>query len=216
MNELIEYFVKNYPFLWGYTLDHLEIVGLATITAILIGVPIGIYLTTNKYLAGTILQLASVFMTIPSIALFGVMIPVLSVINQGVGFLPAFLALVLYSQLPIIRNTYTGIQNVDPQLRDAANGLGMTTLQRLWKVEIPNAMPLIMAGVRTAAVLNIGIGAIAAFIGAGGLGVVIYQGIVRANTTMVLAGAISVAIVAILADFILKLIQKKLTPKGAN
>lgn len=155
-------------------------------------------------------------MTIPSIALFGIMIPILSTIGQGIGFLPAFIALVLYSQLPIIRNTYTGINNIDPNIRDAAKGIGMSTFQRLVRVEIPIAMPLIMAGVRTATVLNIGIGAIAAFIGAGGLGVLINQGISRTNTTMILVGAIAVSILALLADFLLKFIQNKLSPKSMN
>src|SRR5690625_8007986 len=114
-------------------------------------------------------------MTIPSIALFGIMIPILSTIGQGIGFLPAFIALVLYSQLPIIRNTYTGINNVDPNIRDGANGIGMSTFQRLIRVEIPIAMPLIMAGIRTATVFNIGIGGIADIIRVGGLCVVIYS-----------------------------------------
>src|SRR5690625_3348017 len=151
-------------------------------------------------------------MTIPSIALFGIMIPILSTIGQGIGFLPAFIALVLYSQLPIIRNTYTGINNIDPNIRDAANGIGMSTFHRLIKVEIPIAMPLIMAGIRTATVLNIGIGAIAAFIGAGGLGVLINQGISRTNTTMIIVGAITVSILAIIADLLLKFIQNKFSP----
>ncbi|WP_425435872.1 ABC transporter permease [Oceanobacillus senegalensis] len=180
----------------------------------MIGVPLGIYLTTNEDLAGTVLQISSIMMTIPSIALFGIMIPILSTIGQGIGFLPALIALVLYSQLPIIRNTYTGINNVDPNVRDAAKGLGMTTRQRLLKVEIPNAMPLIMAGVRTATVLNIGIGAIAAYIGAGGLGSLINQGISRSNNTMVLVGAVVVSILAILVDYLLKYIEKRVTPKG--
>lgn len=195
-----------------YTVEHIQLVGLAIILSILIGVPLGVYLTTNEDLANTILQAASVIMTIPSIALFGMMIPILSIIGHGIGFLPALIALVLYSQLPIIRNTYTGIKDIDPNIRDAAKGIGMTTLQRLLRVEIPNAMPLIMAGVRTATVLNIGIGAIAAYIGAGGLGSLINQGISRSNGTMVLVGAVVVSLLALIVDFLLKYIQKKLTP----
>lgn len=195
-------------------MEHIQLVGISTIVAILIGVPLGIYLTTNEDLADLVLQVASIMMTIPSIALFGIMIPILSIIGQGIGFLPAFIALVLYSQLPIIRNTYTGINNIDPNIRDAANGIGMSSFQRLTKVEIPMAMPLIMAGVRTATVLNIGIGAIAAFIGAGGLGVLINQGIGRTNSTMIIVGAIAVSILAILADQLLKFVQNKLSPTG--
>lgn len=182
----------------------------------MIGVPLGVYLTTNENLANLVLQIASIIMTIPSIALFGIMIPILSIIGQGIGFLPAFIALVLYSQLPIIRNTYTGINNIDPNIRDAAIGIGMTTFHRLIKVEIPNAMPLIMAGIRTATVLNIGIGAIAAFIGAGGLGVIINQGISRTNSTMVIVGAITVSLLAITVDLILKYIQTRLSPINVN
>lgn len=199
-----------------YSLEHIQLVGLAIIMSILIGVPIGIYITTNEELAETVLQITSIVMTVPSIALFGVMIPILSLVGQGIGFIPAFIALVLYSQLPIIRNTYTGIKDIDPHIRDAAKGIGMTTFQRLVRVEIPNAMPLIMAGVRTATVLNIGIGAIAAYIGAGGLGSLINQGISRSNNTMVLVGAVVVSILAIIADLILKLAQNKFTPKGTR
>ncbi|MDC3412160.1 ABC transporter permease [Aquibacillus sp. 3ASR75-11] len=216
MSDLINYFLNNYDILFGFTAEHVQLVGIAIIIAILIGVPVGIYITTNEELAETILQITSIIMTIPSIALFGIMIPILSIINQGIGFLPALIALVLYSQLPIIRNTYTAINDVDPNIRDAAIGIGMTTFQRLRKVEIPNAMPLIMAGIRTATVLNIGIGAIAAFIGSGGLGVLINQGISRSNSTMILAGAIAVSVLAIIADLFLKYVQKRFTPKGLN
>lgn len=196
------------------TVEHIQIVGTALIIAILIGVPLAIYLTTNEFLADTILQAASVIMTIPSIALFGIMIPVFSLINQGIGFVPAVVALILYSQLPIIRNTYTAIKNVDPGIRDAALGIGMTTWQRIFRVEIPNAIPVIMAGIRTAVVLNIGIGAVAAFIGAGGLGVMIYQGITRGDQFMIISASVAVSLLAILADLVLYVVQKILSPRG--
>ncbi|ANU16395.1 choline ABC transporter permease [Planococcus maritimus] len=195
------------------TIDHAILVSLAIFVALLIGIPLGIYLTTNQYLADTVLQIASITLTIPSIALFGVMIPIFSLINQGIGFVPAFVALVLYSQLPIIRNTYTGIKNVNPEMRDAAIGMGMKTRQRLLRVEIPNALPVIMAGVRTAVVMNIGIAVIAAYIGAGGLGVLITQGISRNDNYLIISGSIAVAILAIIADAILLLIQKRFTKK---
>ncbi|WP_181350973.1 ABC transporter permease [Thalassobacillus sp. CUG 92003] len=212
--EVIGYFQDNVQLLIELTVEHVQLVGLAVIVAIIIGVPLGIYLTTNESLAGTVLNLAGVIMTIPSIALFGIMVPIFSVINQGIGFLPAFVALILYSQLPIIRNTYTAIKNVDPQIRDAAEGIGMKTSQRLFRVEIPNTLPVIMAGVRTAVVLNIGIGVIAAFIGAGGLGELITQGISRGNQEMIIAGSIAISILGISADIILRFIQTLLTPKG--
>ncbi len=214
MNDLMNYFMENQASIWAYSAEHLQLVGLSVVIAIAIGLPLGIYLTTNEELAETVLQVANIIMTIPSIALFGIMIPILSIINQGIGFVPAVIALILYSQLPIIRNIYVAINNVDPNIRDAAIGLGMSTMQRLVRVEIPNALPIIMAGVRQAVVMNIGIGAIAAFIGAGGLGVLINQGISRSNTTMVLAGAIAISILAIVTDGLLGVLQKRLTPKG--
>ncbi|RUQ28293.1 ABC transporter permease [Peribacillus cavernae] len=198
------------------TWEHIQLVGLAVGVAILLGVPFGIYITQHETLSNLVLTVAGIIMTIPSIALFGIMIPILSVINQGIGFLPAFLALVLYSQLPIIRNTFIAIKNVDPNMRDAAIGMGMTTWQRLRKVEIPIALPVIMAGIRTAVVLTIGIGAIAAYIGAGGLGEYIARGISTSYTTMVQVGAVSVSVLAIVADYLLGRIQKQVSPKTAH
>ncbi|WP_088032370.1 ABC transporter permease [Evansella clarkii] len=215
MQSVFQYFTNNWSYILELTFQHFQLVATAVVIAILIGVPLGIYLTTNKALAEVVLQICAIIMTIPSIALFGLMIPLLSVINQGIGFLPALIALILYSQLPIIRNTYVAINNVNPDMRDAAIGIGMTTWQRLRQVEIPIALPVIMAGVRTAVVLSIGIGAIAAFIGAGGLGVLIDQGISRSNRDMVIAGAIGVSLLSIIADSLLGLVQKKLSPKGA-
>lgn len=214
MNEYLEYLRINASYIWGLTVQHIELVGIAIIMAIIIGVSIGIYLTTNEDLAETVLAAASVLLTIPSIALFGIMIPFFSLINQGIGFVPALVALVLYSQLPIIRNTYSAIKNVNPAVIDAANGVGMKRRQRLVRVEIPNALPVIMAGIRTAVVLNIGIGVIAAFIGAGGLGTLIVQGITRTDMYSIVTGSIVVSLLAIIADTVLLLIQKRLTPKG--
>ncbi|MBU8908366.1 ABC transporter permease [Desertibacillus haloalkaliphilus] len=214
MESIIQYILNNQTDLLVLTWEHIKLVGLAIIIAIVIGVPTGIYLSTNKSLAEVVLQICAIIMTIPSIALFGLMIPILSLINQGIGFLPALIALILYSQLPIIRNTYVAITNVDPNMRDAAKGIGMSTFQRLRQVEIPIALPVIMAGVRTAVVLSIGIGAIAAFIGAGGLGVLIDQGISRSNRDMIIVGAVAVSILSIIADTVLGLLQRFLTPKG--
>jgi osmoprotectant transport system permease protein len=214
--ELFEFIQMNWSELLKMSLDHIKLVGLAVGVAILTGVPFGIYISQKESLANLVLAVAGIIMTIPSIALFGIMIPILSVINQGIGFLPAFIALILYSQLPIIRNTYIAIKNVDPNTRDAAIGMGMTTWERLYKVEIPIALPVIMAGVRTAVVLTIGIAAIAAYIGAGGLGIYIARGISTSYQVMVQVGALAVSILAISVDFILGRIQKKLSPKGVR
>jgi len=214
MEKWARFLEVNAPRILELTIDHAVLVSLAIVVALLIGIPLGIYLTTNQYLADTVLQIASITLTIPSIALFGVMIPIFSLINQGIGFVPAFVALVLYSQLPIIRNTYTGIKNINPEMRDAAIGMGMKTHQRLLRVEIPNALPVIMAGVRTSVVMNIGIAVIAAYIGAGGLGVLITQGISRGDNYLIISGSIAVAILAIIADSILLFIQKRFTAKA--
>ncbi|HSK38866.1 MAG TPA: ABC transporter permease, partial [Arenibaculum sp.] len=163
--ETIAFIFQNLGMIGVLTVQHVSIVAVAVGLAILTGVPIGILITLNRKAADTVLYVAAIIMTIPSIALFGVMIPILSVIGHGIGYLPAVIAVLLYSQLPIIRNTYTAINNVDPALREAARGMGMTARQRLWRVEIPLAVPVIMAGVRIAVVINIGVTAIAAYIG---------------------------------------------------
>src|SRR5260221_4309460 len=162
-------------------LEHVSIVAVAVSIAILTGVPIGLAITRSKRAADTILYLASMVITIPSIALFGLMIPLLSPIGHGIGYVPAVIAVILYSQLPIIRNTYTAIADVDPALREAGIGMGMSSFQRLRQIEIPLAIPVIMAGIRTAAVMNIGVTAIAAYIGAGGLGSFIFRGISQSD-----------------------------------
>jgi len=194
--------------------DHVLIVLAGVGCAIVTGVALGIVITLNERLAKVVLYTAAMLMTIPSIALFGMLIPVLSLIGQGIGFLPAAIALFLYSQLPIVRNTYAAIRNLDPALREAANGMGMTAWQRLYRVEMPIAVPIIMAGVRMAVVMNIGIAAIATYIGAGGLGRLISRGISQSDPRQLVAGAVIVALLAILADLGLSALQWHLTPEG--
>lgn len=212
--ETFAFIVANWSMILGLAAEHLSIVFVAVGLAILTGVPIGIAITQNKRIADAVLYVASIIVTIPSIALFGLMIPILSLIGQGIGWLPAVIAILLYSQLPIVRNTYTAITNVDPALREAATGMGMTPMQRLLQVEIPIAIPVIMAGVRTAVVMNIGVAAIAAYIGAGGLGVLISRGISQTDPRQLIAGALSVSLLAIFADWFLLQTQKRLTPAG--
>lgn len=212
--ETIQFIAGNLGTIGGMAAEHISIVGVAVGLAILTGVPIGIAITQSRAVADAVLYVASIIVTIPSIALFGLMIPVLSLIGHGIGWLPAVIAILLYSQLPIIRNTYTAITNVDPALREAARGMGMTAFQRLRQVEIPIAVPVIMAGVRTAVVMNIGVAAIAAYIGAGGLGVLISRGISQTDPRQLIAGAIAVSLLAITADWLLLRLQKRLTPAG--
>jgi osmoprotectant transport system permease protein len=212
--EIVAFIANNLLLIWDRTLEHLSVVSVAVGLAIATGVPIGIAITQNRRIADTVLYVAGMIMTVPSIALFGIMIPILSVIGQGIGWLPAVVAVFLYSQLPIIRNTYTAIDNVDPALREAARGMGMTPVQRLRDVEIPLAVPVILAGVRTAVVINIGITAIAAYIGAGGLGTFISRGISQSDPRQLITGALAVSILAVIADYGLLWAQKRLTPAG--
>lgn len=212
--EIIQFIIANMDVIGERALEHLTIVSVAVGFAIVTGVPIGIAITQNEQTANVVLYVASIIITIPSIALFGLMIPILSTIGHGIGFLPAVIAVLLYSQLPIIRNTYTAIKNIDPALREAAKGIGMTSGQRLAKVEIPLAVPVIMAGVRTAVVMNIGVTAIATYIGAGGLGTFISRGISQTDPRQLITGALAVSLLAIIADYGLLWVQRRLTPSG--
>jgi osmoprotectant transport system permease protein len=214
--SIVQFIANNFDLILRLTWQHISIVGVAVGAAILLGVPLGIAITQNQRVADVVLYVAGIIMTIPSIALFGVMIPILSLINQGIGYLPAVIAVFLYSQLPIVRNTYTAIKSVDPALREAARGMGMTSWQRLRRVEIPIALPIIMAGVRVAVVINIGIAAIAAYIGAGGLGMLIRAGITQTDPRQLVAGALAVSVLAVAADYSLLWLQQRLTPRGVR
>lgn len=185
------------------TTAHIGLTLISLILALMIALPLGILISRKQRFAGVVLGVAGILQTIPSIALLGIMIPFL-----GIGPKPAILALFLYALLPIIRNTYTGITEVDKTVKDAAMGMGMNNWQILTKVELPLAFPVLMAGIRTAAVINIGVATLAAYIAAGGLGEFIFGGIALNNRNMILAGAIPAAMLAILFDFLLSLLQK--------
>jgi osmoprotectant transport system permease protein len=214
--ETLVFMSQNLDLIFERTVQHMSIVCVAIGLAIVTGVPVGILITLNQKAADIVLYIAAIIITIPSIALFGLMIPVLSLIGQGVGYMPAVIAVLLYSQLPIIRNTYTAITNVDPALREAARGLGMTPIQRLRRVEIPLAIPVVMAGVRIAVVMNIGITAIATYIGAGGLGAFISRGISQSDPRQLITGALMVSLLAIVSDYFLLWLQKRLTPASSS
>ncbi|RZJ49217.1 MAG: ABC transporter permease subunit [Flavobacterium sp.] len=185
------------------TLQHLGLTFLSLILAIAVGVPIGILISRRRRLATTILGIAGIMQTIPSIALLGFMIPFF-----GIGPKPAIATLLIYALLPIIRNTYTGILGVDATVIEAATALGMNRQQRLIKVEIPLAMPVIIAGIRTAAVINVGVATLASFVGAGGLGEFIFGGISLNNSNMILAGAVPSALLAVLLDQSIAILEK--------
>src|SRR5947209_2859999 len=210
--SLLRFFIENRSEMLQLILQHLLLVVVATGTAAIVGVPIGILLTRRPALSKPVLATANVLQTIPSLALFGFLIPLLG--RHGIGYAPAIIALFLYSLLPIIRNTFTGINGVDPAVREAARGMGMTDWQMLTQVELPLAMTVIIAGLRVATVIAIGTATIAAAIGAGGLGVYIFRGLRGggSNNTLVLAGALPAAIMALGADFTLGWIERKLAP----
>jgi len=184
------------------TLEHIGLTFISLFLAVLVGLPLGILIARKRKLSGTVLGIAGVLQTIPSIALLGFMIPLL-----GIGPKPAIVALLLYALLPIIRNTYTGITGVDAAVKEAAMAMGMSRWQILTKVELPLAMPVILAGIRTATVITVGVATLASYIAAGGLGEFIFGGKSLNNTNMILAGAIPAALLAIIFDFLLSRVQ---------
>jgi osmoprotectant transport system permease protein len=189
------------------TIEHLFLVGISTGIAILVGIPLGILITRKPELSQLVLGFANIMQTIPSLALFGFLIPI-----SGIGEWTAIIALTLYALLPIIRNTYTGIVNVDPGIWEAGRGMGMTSQQLLWQVEIPLAFGVILAGIRVATVIAIGLATISAAIGAGGLGEFIFRGLATVNGQLILLGAIPAALMALVVDFSLGFVERLLTP----
>ncbi|HEX9727751.1 MAG TPA: ABC transporter permease [Gemmatimonadales bacterium] len=206
--RFIDFFLTNRGEVARLAIEHLALVGVSTGIAIAIGLPVGIALTRRPRLRGPVLGLANVFQTIPSLALFGFLIPLPFL--GGIGARTAIIALVVYALLPIIRNTYTGIAGVDPAVRDAAEGMGMTGRQRLWLVELPLAVPTMLAGIRVATVIGVGVATIAAAIGAGGLGVFIFRGVAMVDNAVILAGAVPAAVMALVLDGLLHLLERRL------
>lgn len=203
---------QNWPELLTHVRDHLQLVLVSIVIAITIGIPTGILLTRKKSLRGPILGIANIMQTIPSLALFGFLIPLPFI--GGIGARTAIVALVLYSLLPIIRNTVTGILGVDPNVREAAVAMGMTDTQILRQVELPLAMSVIITGVRVAMVIAIGVTTIAAAVGAGGLGVYIFRGLRQYDNNLLLAGAGAAALMALGADFTLGLFERRFAVAG--
>jgi len=204
---MIDFVIQIYPEIIDRTAEHLYLVAIAVSSAAIIAIPTGILLTRSQRLSGPVMGVASVIQTIPSLALLGLMIPLL-----GIGVGAALVALFLYALLPILRNTYTGISGVDKAVLEAGRGMGMTDKQLLMKVQLPLAVPVIMAGVRTSTVICVGIATLVGLIGAGGLGIPIFQGIAMVRSDLILAGAIPAALLALLLDYILGKAEKKLTP----
>ncbi len=205
---------QNWAELLTHVRDHLQLVLVSIVIAITIGIPTGILLTRKKSLRGPILGIANIMQTIPSLALFGFLIPLPFI--GGIGARTAIVALVLYSLLPIIRNTVTGILGVDANVREAAVAMGMTDTQILKQVELPLAMSVIITGVRVAMVIAIGVTTIAAAVGAGGLGVYIFRGLRQYDNNLLLAGAGAAALMALAADFTLGLFERRFAIAGRH
>jgi osmoprotectant transport system permease protein len=209
--NLVNFFVLQRGEILARTVEHLWLVVAAMCIAALIGIPLGITVVSRPVLRRWVLGGANVIQTIPSLALFGFLIsvPVLG----GIGATTAIVALILYALLPILRNTFAGISGVDPTVIEAARAMGMTRRQTLWQVELPLSLGVLMAGVRVATVITIGLATIAAAIGAGGLGVFIYRGVAMASSAVILAGALPAALLALVADLLLGLLEHRLTPR---
>jgi len=209
--SILNYFIKNLGLIFRLTLEHIEVAMVAVIISTIIGVAIGIVITRIKKLATPVIGIAGILYTIPSLALFGMLIPFI-----GIGVKPAVIALVLYSQLVLIRNTFVGITQIDRAVIEAGKGMGMSSWQFLRMVELPLALPVIMAGIRTAAVMNVGLTTIAAYIGAGGLGWLIFRGIASVYTEQIIAGAIPVTLLAIGVDYFFVFLERFLTSPGVR
>jgi osmoprotectant transport system permease protein len=206
-----QFMLQNHTEVLELTFEHLWLVGISTLFAVVIGIPLGILITRWPALNKPVLGGANIVQTIPSLALFGFLLPAPWIGERAERL--AILALTLYALLPLIRNTYTGIKGVDRAVVEAGRGMGMTDRQLLWQVELPLALGVIIAGVRVATVISVGLATIAAAIGAGGLGEYIFRGLAMVNNQLILAGAIPAAVLALLADVSLGWLEKRLSSR---
>jgi osmoprotectant transport system permease protein len=209
INKIIVYIINNHQYILKLTIQHIQVSITAIGLAIIFAVPLGILLVRFRKAANIVIGIVGVLQTIPGLALLAIMIPLL-----GIGFKPAVAALFMYSLLPILRNVYTGLVEVSPTIIKAAKGMGMTRSQVIFKIQVPIAMPIIVAGIRTAAVICVGTATLAALIGFGGLGSLIYAGIMQINTVQIITGALFSALLAVLADQAFNLFEYLITPKG--
>ncbi|GGG83001.1 ABC transporter permease [Paenibacillus radicis (ex Gao et al. 2016)] len=211
MHQLWTTFQASWEVILEKTQEHIYLSLVSVVLACLIAIPLGIYLSAHRRLANSVITTVSVIQTIPSLALFGFMIPLL-----GIGPKPAIFALTLYALMPILQNTYVGINGVNPALIEAGKGLGMTRWQLLWIVQLPIARVVIMAGVRLVAVQTISMATIATYIAAGGLGDIITNGMSMMDTPTIMLGAIPVSLLVILINILLLQLNRWLTPKGLS
>ena len=206
--SILQFMSNRLPEIWQKTGEHLILTSASTLLAIIIGVPLGMSIVRSQNLRRLIFGLAGIIQTVPSLAMLAFLLPFC-----GIGFRPAIIALVLYALLPIIRNTYTGLNNIPAEIIEAAQGLGFSSGQQLLWVELPLAVPVIIAGIRTAAVIGVGIATLSSFIGAGGLGDFINRGLALNNSRLILLGAILAAALALLVDFFFGFLEKIMTQK---
>ncbi len=205
IGKIFDLYIERAPFFWELFVQHIILTLISVLIITVIGITTGILMTKNKLFAEIILRLTSFLYTIPSIALFGFLVSI-----TGIGIKSAVIALVLYGLLPVVRNTYTGLSEVDREIIESAEGMGSTQLQLLFKIRLPLALPIVFSGFRTMVVMVIALGGIASFIGAGGLGTAIWRGISTHFPEMTIAGSLLVALLAIVSDIILEIIEKKL------
>lgn len=205
---MLDFFIKNRGQIASLTVEHLWLVGIAIAIAVIVGVPLGILVSRNAWLRKPVMGGTNVLQTIPSLALFGFLLPAPWIGERAERL--AIVALVLYALLPIVRNTYAGIMAIDPAIKEAAVGMGMTDSEVLRLVELPLSAPFMLAGIRIATITAVGVATIAAAVGAGGLGELIFRGVAMVNDQLILAGAIPAALLAIVADVVLGAIEKRL------
>lgn len=203
LTEIVEVIQERWDFFLGLLLEHIQISAVAIVIAMAIGLTVGILISEYRGSSKVVMGIINFIYTIPSISLLGFLIPL-----SGVGDTTAIIALTVYALLPMVRNTYTGLANVDPLLLEAAEGMGSTRLQILTKVKLPLAMPVIVSGIRNMAVMTIALSGISSFIGAGGLGVAIYRGITTNNMALTFVGSLLIAILAVTVDFLIGQLEK--------
>lgn len=206
---IIEFFINNYLDIQRSLLRHIQLVGISVLIGMIISIPLGIFLSRHKRIAGPVLAVAGTIQTIPGLVMLG-----FALILFGIGLFPALVVLSLYAILPILRNTYTGITEVEPSYIEAGRGIGMTNMQILAKVELPLSLPSIISGIRISTVYIVSWSTLAGLIGAGGLGDLIWTGLSNYNSNYILAGAIPAAILAFLLSGLIGFLQRILTPRG--
>lgn len=211
LKEILQIYMERREWFLELFGQHLKIAGIAILLAGIVGLLLGIFIAEKEFMAPVILTLANIFYTIPSISLLGILIPF-----TGIGDKTAIIALTLYGLMPMIRNTYTGIRGVSQEIIQAARGMGSTDIQILWRIKLPLALGVILAGIRNMVVMTFSVTAIAAFIGAGGLGVAIYRGITIYNPALTFAGSVLIALLALIADLLLGILENYVKKRGVS